>query len=59
VGHDAEMNFIDALRPEVTESRADLTALNKAFGFVPAVTIDVGIPRAVSWYLDYLKNHPG
>jgi UDP-glucuronate 4-epimerase len=59
VGHDAEMKFVDALRPEVTESRADLTALENALGFVPAVTIDVGIPRAVSWYLDYLKNHPG
>jgi hypothetical protein len=36
-----------------------MTALRKALGFVPAVTIDVGIPCAVSWYLDYLKNRPG
>jgi UDP-glucuronate 4-epimerase len=59
VGQDADIKFIDALRPEVTESRADLTALEKTLGFVPAVTIDVGIPRAVSWYLDYLKKHAG
>jgi UDP-glucuronate 4-epimerase len=55
-GRKAEKIFVDKLSLEVQESRADLTALEKALGFVPGIRVEEGIPRAVGWYLKYLRE---
>ena len=40
---------------DVTETFADISAIERAFGFKPATSIDEGIPRFVQWYRDYHK----
>ena len=38
---------------EVSETFADLGAIERDLGFKPAIRIDEGIPRFVDWYRDY------
>jgi UDP-glucuronate 4-epimerase len=59
VGRQAELVLTDALVAEVTENRMDVSALQRALGFVPSVTVEEGIPQAVEWYLQYLRSHQG
>ncbi len=40
---------------EVTETFADLGAIERDLGFRPTTSIDEGIPRFVDWYRDYHK----
>ena len=40
---------------EVSETFADLGAIERDLGFRPATSIDEGIPRFVDWYRDYHK----
>ena len=38
---------------DVSDSFADISAIQRDHGFEPATTIDVGVPRFVDWYRDY------
>jgi UDP-glucuronate 4-epimerase len=38
---------------DVRETFADISAIERDHGFVPATSIDEGVPRFVSWYRDY------
>jgi len=40
---------------DVKETYADLTAIERDFGFRPTITIELGIPRFTAWYQDYHK----
>lgn len=57
VGRKAEIVMTEALVAEVAENRMDVQALGEALGFVPSVMVEEGIPRAVAWYLNYLRTH--
>jgi UDP-glucuronate 4-epimerase len=38
---------------DVKESFADISAIQRDLGFVPTTSIDVGVPRFITWFLDY------
>jgi len=38
---------------DVTETYADISAIQRDLGFEPSTTIDEGVPRFVSWYREY------
>lgn len=40
---------------DVIGSRADTNKLNKELGYVPEVTIQKGVKKFITWYLDYFK----
>src|SRR5437868_15492162 len=40
---------------DVKETFADISAIERDFGFDPLTTIDQGIPRFVQWYREYHK----
>ncbi len=53
LGKKAE-RILEPMQPgDVKETYADLTAIRRDLGFQPTTTIDDGIPRFTSWYLDY------
>lgn len=56
VGREAELVMTDALAAEVVENRMDVTRLGETLGFVPSVSVEEGIPKAVNWYLEYLSS---
>jgi UDP-glucuronate 4-epimerase len=40
---------------DVKATFADLTEINKLFGFTPKTSIKEGIPEFVKWYREYYK----
>jgi UDP-glucuronate 4-epimerase len=38
---------------DVTETYADISAIQRDLGFEPSTTIDDGVPKFVNWYRDY------
>ena len=38
---------------DVSETFADLSAIESDHGFEPRTSIDEGVPRFVAWYKDY------
>ncbi len=44
---------------DVTDTFADISAIQEELGYQPATTIDQGIPRFVQWYRDYHSLGPG
>jgi UDP-glucuronate 4-epimerase len=38
---------------DVPETFADISAIERDHGFVPATSVDQGVPRFVAWYRDY------
>jgi UDP-glucuronate 4-epimerase len=38
---------------DVTETYADISAIQRDLGFEPSTTIDEGVPRFVNWYREY------
>jgi UDP-glucuronate 4-epimerase len=40
---------------DVTETFADISAIQRDLGFQPTTRIDEGVPRFVDWYRDYYK----
>ena len=53
VGKAAIKDF-QPMRPgDVKETFADITALRNDLGFQPSTSIDIGLPKFVSWYRDY------
>ena len=43
-------NYLDMQPGDVEETAADISKLNKATGFVPSTSIEIGIPKFISWY---------
>ncbi|HET7717794.1 MAG TPA: NAD-dependent epimerase/dehydratase family protein [Bauldia sp.] len=41
---------------DVPETHADLTWIKADYGYAPEISIDVGVPRFVEWYRDYLRS---
>ena len=53
VGKPAIKDF-QPMRPgDVKDTFADITAIQNDLGFQPSTSIDIGIPRFVSWYREY------
>jgi UDP-glucuronate 4-epimerase len=38
---------------DVTETYADISAIQRDLGFEPSTTIDAGVPKFVNWYREY------
>jgi UDP-glucuronate 4-epimerase len=53
LGKKAEIDFKPMQPGDVKETYADILPAQKAFGFKPKTTIEVGLPKFVSWYRDY------
>ncbi|KTE01980.1 protein CapI [Sphingopyxis sp. H038] len=52
-GRKAERRFLPMQAGDVKETYADIAAIQKDLGYQPSTSIDVGIPRFVSWYKAY------
>lgn len=50
LGRKAEIIFEPMQPGDVKETYADIEAIQRDFGFQPATTIDVGLPRFIEWY---------
>lgn len=55
IGRKAQMNLMPIQAGDVPATFADVEALERWTGFKPATTIDVGIPKFVSWYRRYYR----
>jgi UDP-glucuronate 4-epimerase len=53
LGKRAKKNFLPLQPGDVLQTYADIKDLTEAVGFVPQVSIEVGIPRFVQWYRNY------
>ncbi len=53
VGKTADLKMVAMQPGDVKETYADITAINRDFGFSPTTSIDEGIPRFVEWYREY------
>jgi UDP-glucuronate 4-epimerase len=49
----AEMRLLPMQMGDVKETFADISELSRDYGWTPAITIDVGLPRFVQWYGEY------
>ena len=54
-GAKAKIKFAPMQAGDVRETYADIAASTRDLGFAPRVSIDVGIPRLVSWFRQYYK----
>jgi len=52
-GRKARLELLPMQAGDVAETLADISAIRRDMGFAPATTIETGVPRFVSWYLDY------
>ena len=50
LGKKAIKNYLEMQPGDVEETAADISKLNKATGFVPSTSIEIGIPKFISWY---------
>jgi UDP-glucuronate 4-epimerase len=55
VGRKALCEFLPMQPGEVLETYADIDEIGRDIGFRPTTTLDEGVPRFVSWYLDYFS----
>lgn len=53
LGVKAEKVFMDMQAGDVKETYADISAIQKAIGYNPTTSIEVGIPKFVNWYKGY------
>ena len=53
LGRNPEMRFLPMQVGDVKETFADITDLNRDYGWAPTTTIDAGLPRFVKWYEEY------
>jgi UDP-glucuronate 4-epimerase len=56
VGRKAVKRFLPMQPGDVARTWADVSDLERDFGYRPVTTIEVGIPRFVAWYRDYYKD---
>lgn len=52
----AKINFLPMQPGDVKETAADISLLQKDFGYQPKISIEEGISRFVDWYQDYCKK---
>lgn len=52
-GREAEKRLLPIQPGDVRDTYADISAIQRDLGFVPATSIDEGVPRFVQWYRDY------
>ena len=52
-GKKAEMIMEPMQSGDVHTTYADITAINREFGFEPKTTLEEGVPRFVDWYRGY------
>jgi len=53
LGRKAEMNLLPMQPGDVKETFADISGIQRDFGFVPRTTIGDGIPRFIAWFREY------
>ena len=53
LGRKATKNLLPLQAGDVAETHADVTPLERDFGFAPRTPIETGIERFVAWYRDY------
>lgn len=54
-GKKARIKFAPMQDGDVPETYADIEASTRDLGFMPRTSIDVGIPRLVTWFRDYYR----
>ncbi len=52
-GREAQKRLLPIQPGDVRDTYADISAIQRDLGFVPATSIDEGVPRFVQWYRDY------
>jgi UDP-glucuronate 4-epimerase len=52
----ARLELLPMQPGDVPETLADISAIRRDMGFVPATTIETGVPRFVSWYSNYCEG---
>ncbi len=55
IGKKAEKKFLPMQAGDVQATFADISPMQKNFGFKPTTPIDVGIPKFVNWYRQFHK----
>ena len=55
LGKKARKRLLPMQMGDVTRTYADVSELHKATGFVPSVSVEVGISNFVQWYAEYYK----
>ena len=53
LGREARKNFLPQQPGDMTDTSADVSALERDFGFVPRTSIEEGVARFVAWYRAY------
>jgi len=56
LGKQAIIEYLPLQPGDVEKTEADSTALSEATGFKPQISIQAGIKKFVSWYLDYYSR---
>ncbi len=52
---EAKINFLPLQKGDVEMTSADISKMNKYYGFKPKTNIGKGIKEFVNWYIDYYK----
>lgn len=55
LGVSAEIRYLPLQPGDVEDTAADVSALERAFGYRPRIGVEEGIARFVAWYRDYYK----
>jgi len=55
IGVKADINFLPMQPGDVVKTWADITESKNDFGYEPGITINVGIPKFVSWFKNYYR----
>ncbi|GJL94177.1 MAG: NAD-dependent epimerase [Hyphococcus sp.] len=53
LGMEAEKVYVPMQPGDVVSTCADISAISRDYGYAPATSLEVGIPRFVKWFLDY------
>ena len=54
-GKKAQVESLPMQAGDVVATHADVSALKRAIGYAPKVTVEEGIPRFVEWFRDYYR----
>jgi UDP-glucuronate 4-epimerase len=55
LGKKAKLDLLPMQPGDVPATVADVSRLERAVGYRPRTTVDVGVPRFVEWYRSYYK----
>lgn len=55
LGRKARMEMLPLQSGDVPDTEADITELVKSVGYRPSVSVEEGVARFASWYLDYYR----